>query len=144
MQFLPEIKNAEKEKVIGEFLNKNAPDLPLSEHNRIIEEVGLLLTSSDFAAVFGANSKAEVPVMGLVDGRIVSGQIDRLAVEKDRVMIIDFKTYRPAATSVEDVPPAYIKQLAAYRQLVGRIYQNREIETYLLWTDTAELMKVNS
>ncbi len=144
LQFLPEIKNAEKEKVIGEFLNKNAPDLPLSEHNRIIEEVGLLLTSSDFVAVFGANSKAEVPVMGLVDGRIVSGQIDRLAVEKDRVMIIDFKTNRPAATSVEDVPPAYIKQLAAYRQLVGRIYPNREIETYLLWTDTAELMKVNS
>ncbi len=144
LQFLPEIKNTRTEKVIDEFLNKNAPDLPLAEHNRIVEEVGYLLKDSDFAAVFGENSKAEVPVMGLVDGRIISGQIDRLVVEKDRVMIIDFKTNRPAATSVENVPAAYRKQLAAYRQLMSEIYPKQKIETYLLWTDTAVLMKVSS
>ncbi len=142
LQFLPEIKNADTALVIDEFLQKNAPDLSLREHNRVIEEVSHLLQNPDFAAVFGENSKAEVPVMGQVKDRIISGQIDRLVVEKDRVMIIDFKTNRPAAQTVADIPPAYIKQLSAYKELIAKIYPTQRIETYILWTDTANLMKV--
>ena len=143
LQFLPEIKNADTALVIDEFLQKNAPDLSLREHNRVIEEVSALLKNPDFAAVFGENSKAEVPVMGQVKDRIISGQIDRLVVEKDRVMIIDFKTNRPAAKTIADIPPAYVKQLAAYQELVAKIYPKQKIETYILWTDTANLMKVS-
>lgn len=143
LQFLPENKNMPAEIVIREYLAKNAPDLPLNEQNRIVEEISRLLQDSQFAAVFGENSKAEVPVMGQVDDRIISGQIDRLVVEKDRVMIIDFKTNRPAAQTVDDVPKAYVKQLAAYRELAAKIYPSHRIQTFILWTDTAELMEVN-
>lgn len=34
--------------------------------------------------------------MGVVSGKIVSGRIDRLIVEPGRVVIVDFKTNRPA------------------------------------------------
>lgn len=143
LQFLPEVKNVDKTLVIGEFLHKNAPDLSLKEQTRVEKEILCLLENEKFVAVFGENSRSEVPIMGQVNDRIISGQIDRLVVEKDRVMIIDFKTNRPAAGTLKDVPTAYLKQLAAYRSLVAEIYPAQNIETYILWTDTAQLMEVN-
>ena len=80
--------------------------------------------------------------MGQVGGKIISGQIDRLAVEKDRVLLVDYKTNRPAARSPEDIPPVYRKQMAAYKALLGRIYPDKEIVPLILWTDTADLMQV--
>ena len=144
LQFLPEIKKAEHQSVIEEFFVKNVPDITDNERKKVSKEIIRLFEDSDFSAVFGDNSRAEVPVMGMVDGRIISGQIDRLVVEENRVMIIDFKTNRPAAKCVEDIPIAYVKQLDAYKKLVERIYPNHQVETYILWTDTANLMKVNS
>lgn len=67
--------------------------------------------------------------MGVVDGRIVSAQIDRLAVEKDRVVIVDFKTNRPAADCAAEVPEVYVKQLRAYKVLLERIYKDKKVET---------------
>ncbi len=37
----------------------------------------------------------------------VSGVIDRLAVSGDRVLIVDYKTNRPAPQALADVPGAY-------------------------------------
>lgn len=142
LQFLPDAGNENKDTVIEDFLRKNASDLSEKEILRIKDEVLELLEDEKFAAVFGADSKAEVPVMGLVDGKIISGQIDRLVVEKDRVMIIDFKTNRPAALRVEDVQPAYVKQLRAYKLLIEKIYPQKNVETLILWTDTATLMEI--
>ena len=80
--------------------------------------------------------------MGEVGGRIISGQIDRLAVLPDKVMIVDFKTNRPAAQSREQVPESYVRQLSAYRALVEKIYPGRKVETYILWTNTAVMMPI--
>lgn len=82
--------------------------------------------------------------MGQVGGRIVSGQIDRLVVEQDRVIIIDFKTNRPAARNETEVSQIYVRQLAAYKSLIEDIYPGKKVETYILWTDTANLMKIAS
>jgi ATP-dependent helicase/nuclease subunit A len=57
-------------------------------------------------------------------------------------MIVDYKTNRPAAKTVDDVPLAYIKQLHAYKKLIAKIYQNKDVETYILWTNTATIMKI--
>ena len=57
-------------------------------------------------------------------------------------MIVDFKTNRPPAQNVADTPPAYIRQLALYAELISRIYPNLPIETYILWTNEARLMRV--
>jgi ATP-dependent helicase/nuclease subunit A len=45
----------------------------------------------------------------------LTGQIDRLAVSDDEVVIADYKTNRPPPASPEDTDPVYIRQLAAYR-----------------------------
>lgn len=80
--------------------------------------------------------------MGQVGDRIISGQIDRLVVCPDKVMIVDYKTNRPAAESPDNVPDAYMKQMRAYRELVKKIYPDKNIETYILWTNTAKIMKI--
>ena len=47
-------------------------------------------------------------------GRL-SGQIDRLAVLDDALLVLDYKTNRPPPQTPDEVAPAYVAQLAAYR-----------------------------
>ena len=110
--------------------------------NQIKEEVMALLNNSEFRDIFGKYSRAEVPIIGEIDGRIISAQIDRLVITEDKVIIVDFKTNRPAATDITAVPKAYLKQLNVYKQLMEKIYPLKTVETYILWTNTANLMRI--
>ena len=49
---------------------------------------------------------------------------------------------RPAAQKLSDVPLAYLKQLRAYQQLCAKIYPDKVIKAFILWTDTAKLMPI--
>ena len=142
LQFLPDVAAKDKSKIIKEFLTKEAYGLDETEVERICSEVLSLLENPKFAEMFGKNSKAEVPIMGVVDGRIVSAQVDRLAVFDDKVVVVDFKTNRPAAETLADVPSIYVRQLGAYRKLLEAVYPAKRVETYILWTDTAHLMEI--
>ena len=58
-----------------------------------------ILNDLVFAELFAAGSRAEVPIVGRIacDGGVpieVSGQVDRLAVTGDSVLIADYKTDR--------------------------------------------------
>jgi ATP-dependent helicase/nuclease subunit A len=81
-------------------------------------------------------------VVGLIDGKALSGRIDRLVVTADEVMIIDYKTNRPPPATAAEVAPVYLAQLAAYRAALERIYPGKRVRTVLLWTDGARLMEV--
>jgi len=90
-------------------------------------------------------SRAEVPIVGRLEGGRfeVSGQVDRLAVTNDSVLIADYKTNRPAPSRLPDVPDAYIAQLALYRAVLGRLYTGRRIRAALVWTDVPDLMEIS-
>lgn len=143
LQFLPEVQVLDKSIIIAEFLAKNAPDMSEQEANRIENEVSNLLENKNFAMIFGLGSKAEVPIMGRVGDKIISGKIDRLVVGQDKVLIIDFKTNRPAAKFLKEVPEGYLRQMRAYKELVQKIYPQKEVQTLILWTDIAQLMIVD-
>ena len=83
-----------------------------------------------------------MPVMGALGEHIVSGQIDRLVVSDNKVLIVDFKTNRPAAETLADVSKEYKTQLDIYARLIEQIYPNKIIEKYILWTNTLKLMKI--
>ena len=74
----------------------------------------------------------------------VAGQIDRLAVTPDTVLIADFKTNRPAPRRIEDVPPAYLRQLALYRAVLAKLYPGRAVRTALIWTEVPDLMELSA
>ena len=72
--------------------------------------------------------------------RAVSGKIDRLAVTETEVLIVDYKTSRPAPLALSAVPPAYIAQLALYRALLQPIYPDRSVSAALLFTEAPRLI----
>lgn len=143
LQFLPtDASFSEQLKFIDTYLSKNAKGLSEKSVSEIKEELADLLKMPQCATIFGSQSRAEVPIMGEVDGRIISAQIDRLIVTDDKIIIVDFKTNRPAAENIESVKPTYLKQLKVYKQLLEKIYPNKAVEGYILWTNTANLMRI--
>ncbi len=113
----------------------------------LIDEVTAILDATAFATVFQPGSLAEVPISGLVNGRagepiVVSGQIDRLVVTDDEVLVVDFKSHRQAPKSVEATPEAYLRQMAAYRALLTQVYPERRIVAALLWTEGPVLARL--
>ena len=124
-------------------MHKNAADFSERQQEQIKSEVLNLLQNPEFAVIFGKNSRAEVPVIGEVDGKIISAQLDRLVILPQKIMIVDFKTNRPAAKNLEQTPLNYVKQLAAYAELLHKIYSDKTVETYILWTNETRLMRVS-
>lgn len=144
LQFLPIVEEEKRDALIDVFLNKQAEDFDDKTKEFIKLEVLKLLNNSEFAPLFSSKSVAEVSLMGVVGEHIISGQIDRLVVCDDKVMIVDYKTNRPAAKTLNDVPKAYIKQMKAYKDLIKKIYPNKKIEVYILWTNTTTIMKLDN
>ena len=58
------------------------------------------------------------------------------------MLIVDYKTNRPAPETLDDVPPAYVAQLALYRAILRRLYPGRTVAAALLWTDRPALMEI--
>jgi ATP-dependent helicase/nuclease subunit A len=98
--------------------------------------------------VFAPGSRAEVSIVGRLarPGRapaLVSGQIDRLVVRPDKVLIVDFKTNHAPPKTAAEVPSGYVRQLALYRAVLRKLYPERVIRAALLWTETTEMMEIS-
>lgn len=113
------------------------------EHKQEMAEAALgILTDARFAPVFGPGSRAEVALTGRVGGATVSGRMDRLVVSADRVLVVDYKTNRPAPLRIEDADPAYIVQMAVYVSVLRQLYPTHRVEAALVWTDGPNLMPI--
>ncbi len=144
----------------GRFLHKllqRLPDLPeearaataalLAKREGFAAEIAAsavdLIGDPRHAPFFASTGLAEVPVvMKGPDGRSISGQIDRLIVTDDSVLILDYKTDAQPATSLETVDPAYILQLAGYRAAIRLVFPGRQVSAALLWTEIPSLMEL--
>ena len=131
----------QKQRTLAEiFLRAEMPDSKPYEITRIADEV--LNLCQTYPEVFGTNSKAEVPIIGEVNGKIISAKIDRLVINEDKIIIVDYKTNRPAAANLAEVPEMYINQLNTYKALLQKLYPQKIVETYILWTNTCNMMKL--
>ena len=143
LQFLPALPQAQWDRAATTWLGRQ-PDLSMSVRADIWRETKAILTNAAFAALFGPGSMAEVPITGLIHGKLVSGQIDRLVITPDEVHIIDYKTNRPPPTDPNDIPAVYRTQLQAYRDTLATIYPGRTIRASLLWTDGPFVMEIGT
>jgi ATP-dependent helicase/nuclease subunit A len=139
-QFLPELPvDARRDRAMA-WLALPAHDLSEKQQAEILQSVFAVLERPGFAHVFGPGARAEVPITGMLGASIVSGQIDRLVVTDDSVLILDYKTNRPAPTTPDAVSSTYKTQLRLYRDLLKKIWPDKDIRTALLWTDGPSLM----
>lgn len=146
LQMLPDLAWEQRLGAAERYLARTGADWPQAERAQALASVAAILDDPLFAALFAPGSRAEVAVMGslLVKGkqRTISGKIDRLAVGPDKVFIVDYKTNRPAPTTLAEVPPAYILQLALYRALLKPLYPGREVAAGLLFTEAPQLIEL--
>ncbi|MDD5585660.1 MAG: PD-(D/E)XK nuclease family protein, partial [Alphaproteobacteria bacterium] len=140
LQSLPDLDAARQEAAAARFLASPQHGLTPEQQNEAAREVFVLLHHPDFAPLFGPGSRAEVPITGLVNGRVIAGQVDRLCVRDREVWIVDYKTNRPPPSSAQDVPAVYLRQLGAYRAVLRAVYPAKSVQTFLLWTYGPRLM----
>ena len=143
LETLPDLDPAARADTAGRFLANPAHGLSEDEREAIRAETLAVLDAPATGFLFGPDSLAEVPVCGRLGTRVVSGQIDRLAVLDDAVWIVDYKTNRPPPETEDGVAPLYFRQMAAYRALIRKIYPEKTVVCALLWTDALRLMPLS-
>ncbi len=146
LQALPELPKSARHAAATGHLARRAADFTPAEREAMIEQVCRLLDDTRFAQFFAPGSNAELPIVARFrhnDRMIaVSGQVDRLVVTADAVLIADFKTNHPAPRTLENVPFAYIGQLALYRAALRRLYPDRAVRAALIWTQIPDVMEI--
>ncbi|WP_417456032.1 double-strand break repair helicase AddA [Kordiimonas sp.] len=140
LEWLPELEKAAQQEAAERFLMRSGLDAETAA--AFWQEVKGILEDAEFAPIFGPNSRAEVPIAGLVGTRAISGQVDRLVVTESEVLIVDYKTNRPPPRDAAKVPEVYLKQMGLYARALQGIYPNHKIRAALLWTDISLLMEL--
>ena len=149
MQSLPDIAAERREAAARRYLKSMAAQVGEAECERLLARVMTLLADPRFAALAGPTSRAEVPIVGRLrrDGGaplLVSGQVDRLAITGEAVLIADYKTNRPAPRKFAEVPESYVAQLALYRAVLTKLYPGRSVSAALIWTEVPDFMEIPS
>jgi ATP-dependent helicase/nuclease subunit A len=147
LEMLPQLPQAARLAAAQAYVARRSSAVPAAEREPLARAVTALLDKPEFAAIFGPDSRAEVPVVATrrsADGRteVMSGQIDRLVVLESEVWVIDFKSNRPAPMQVAHVSQQYVRQLAGYRSALSSLYENKVIRCFLLWIEGPRLMEV--
>lgn len=147
LQTLPDLPEDQRWARGLAFLQQPLHGLSVANANALLEETLAVIAAPEFAEVFGPGSRAEVPVTGWIEKsngehEVISARIDRLVVTDREVLIVDYKSNRPAAAAETDVPKVYMRQMASYRALLLRIYPDRDIRCALLWTEGPRLMQL--
>ena len=70
----------------------------------------------------------------------IVGQVDRLVVSDEEILVIDYKTNRPPPIEPSQVASIYLRQMALYRALLRDIFPDTPVRCALLWTDGPHLM----
>jgi ATP-dependent helicase/nuclease subunit A len=146
LQGLPDIPVARRIVAARRHL-AGVADFTDAEREEMIAEAMALLDDPVFAPLFAPGTRAEIPIVGRLAraGKTtlaVSGQIDRLAVTPEAILIADYKTERPAPRRLEDVPRSYLTQLALYRAVLRQLYADRAVRAALVWTESPALVEV--
>jgi ATP-dependent helicase/nuclease subunit A len=144
LEELPGRPDGERKAAAWRYLARMAPGVPEPERAALAEEAVGLVGDLLLAPYLATPSRPEVPVAGRIErpGRapvFVSGLIDRLIVEKDRVTVLDFKSDRPVPA---EPPEGYVAQLSLYRALLKQIFPGKSVECALLWTAERRLDRI--
>ena len=129
------------------WVDESPPVLPASEAGKVVAQ---LLENPALHEVFARQGRSidlfrEQPTTAILEGRILSGIIDRLHLHRDpagsvtRVDVIDYKT--DAVRDPAELRERYAGQMAAYQTVLRRIYPNADVRAHLLSVPHAALVE---
>ena len=138
---LPEVAPQDRREAAQRWLERSAGVADRELRAAIAEDALKIIEDQAFADLFAATAFAEAPIAAVVgEGMVVSGTVDRLLVNDDRIVVADFKTGRAIPSEAAEVPPAYLRQMAAYRAALKTIFPDRPVEAILLYTSGPKLL----
>ena len=91
LERLPDVEPVERMTAATLWLEKQAPELASQTARSIAVSCIDLIQDPRFIDVFASSSLAEVPLAAIVEGKVVSGVVDRLLITDTVVKVIDFK-----------------------------------------------------
>jgi ATP-dependent helicase/nuclease subunit A len=125
------------------WLESNNADSMIS-NTEIVESVRAVISNPEWAAFFGPDSHAEIPLAAVVGETVITGRVDRLVIEPGLIRVLDFKTGRNVPKSMEYVPVAYIRQMAHYVAALETIFTSSRVEASLLFTHEPRLITLTA
>lgn len=144
LEHLPSAPKESWDRFASELLSFGDDIATPDELNELLHSARAVLEAPSVAHVFLPGTLAEVDIAAPIPGtpnRIV-GTIDRLIITPQSVTIVDFKTNQIVPDRPEDIPEGLLRQMGAYAMAMAQIYPDRQIETAILWTQTATLMPI--
>ena len=151
LEHLPEMDESLWEQAAHRLVEARGSGASPALRQSIVQETLHVLKHPEFAPIFSPQSQAEVSIVAKIPETetngtplIISGQIDRLVILEDQVLIIDYKTNRPPPHDPDQVAETYLAQLIAYRKAILDIIPDKSIRCALLWTDGPNLMEIPS
>ena len=129
LELLPDLQiesdEQRRELLLKYLTDKNLPEIEIEQviHriNNVFEKYANLLNHP--------KSKAEVPIIAKINGKTISGKIDRLIIEENQVVIIDFKT----GEKNEGLNLQYQDQMHLYEQALQKLYPDKKIKSQIVW-----------
>ena len=122
------------------------PDSP-ADHARLAAKAIAILTRPELAHLFGPGSRAEVPFLldAQRDGQPIrlSGRIDRLVIDAQGVLVVDYKSDASVPGGPGEVPGRYVTQLGLYALVATQLFPGRAIRAAILWTTLESLINLS-
>jgi ATP-dependent helicase/nuclease subunit A len=138
LQALPDVAPERRREAALAYLAREGAARP----EAIAAEVLAILDDTRFAALFRSGARAEVALAGRIGDRLIAGQVDRLLVAGNEVMVVDYKSNRPPPGTAAETPAIYLRQMAAYRAVLSEVYPGKSIRCALLWTAAPKLVEL--
>lgn len=147
LEYLPDICPSKRQALLQNYLKQQASHFDKEILQDIEHMVLNLINDPKFKPLFVPHAQAEVALMGVVSvrgkKRPLSGQIDRLVVDADKVIFADFKTGQ-VPTTIEQVPEGYKLQMALYYQILQEIYPDKQIKGLLIYTHAPVIFEMSA
>jgi ATP-dependent helicase/nuclease subunit A len=147
LQSLPDIAAPARAGAIARYFANAAADFSAAEQADMAQRVLAILNDLIFAELFAPGSRAEVPIAGRLarpgaPPTPVVGQVDRLAVTRETVLIADYKTDQAVPADLGEVAKPYIGQLALYGALLERVFPDKTVRAALIFTEGPKVFEL--
>ncbi|HEX4847872.1 MAG TPA: PD-(D/E)XK nuclease family protein, partial [Novosphingobium sp.] len=142
LERLPEVPAGERQAAAQAWLARMAGAFDAPARAEMVASALAVLEQKGWADLFGPGALAEVPIAATVGGQVIAGTIDRLLIGETTIRVVDFKTARRPPASLDQVPVAILRQMAAYAAALEVTYPGRKVEAALLYTQVPRLIAI--
>lgn len=133
IELLTKESSQNHEKLIKMFFSQSGNNFDSSVENEIRKIALKLIEDEGCELLFGPKSQSNFEVAAIINHRLISVRIDRVLIEEDKVVIIDFISdwgFSKDVSNSEDISkyqPQYFKKIAGYKSVFRSAFSDCRI-----------------